>query len=613
MTTYAIIMSVSLIITSVMLVIIAKQKPKNQMQQIFLINIILLFILCFFVLLQILFSEKLNIEPIYFDYFAYIGGCFIPVSIFLTSLIFFNTKITLKKYHLLLLIVPIISLLMLWTNNSHHLFFEKYSIYMKEGIFGPFAYLHTYYSYGMLLLAVVIFIRGAVKNSGFFSTQSFLILLGIIFPLSINMLGTFGIIDITIYITPIMFLVAMIFFALAIFKFDFLSVNPIALQKIVDRISDGYIVLNEENIITDYNDTFIKMFKLEKYTIRNLHIARLLSTFTDTKNKKQEFINTINEIKKSDSEFKTTFYFDYSKKYFKIEINNIKNKNNIIGTLILLKDITQHEEDMKIIKNNQAILIEQERLASLGQMIGGIAHNLKTPIMSIGGAAEGINDLITEYKLSIKDPDVTIEDHEQIANEMSEWITKIKTHISYMSDVITAVKGQAVTLSQSNEIYFSIEELTKRIDILMKHELKNAIIYLKITNNVSPKFELKGNINGLVQVINNIISNAIQAYNGKTEENVELIFNKVNNNLVIAIRDYAGGIPKEVQNKLFNSMITTKGKNGTGLGLFMSYSNIKAHFGGDINFETKEGIGTTFYITIPTNGNNRTKRTNKDN
>ena len=569
------------------------------MKQIFLINIILLFILCFFVLLQILFSEKLNIDPIFFDYFAYIGGCFIPVSIFMTGLIFINTKITFKKRYLALFIIPFISLLMLWTNERHHLFFEKYSIYMKEGIFGPFAYIHTFYSYFMLLLAVILFIRGAIKNSGIFSTQSLLILCGIIFPLGINMLGTFGIIDITIYITPIMFLVAMLFFALAIFKFDFLRLNPIALQKIVDRISDSYIVLSDENIITDYNETFVKTFNLSKYNIRNMKISKFLNTIDILDSKKSAFIEKILEVKRNDTECSYTAYFDSLDKYFNIEINNIKNKNNIIGTLVLFKDVTQHMEDMKIIKNNQDILIEQERLASLGQMIGGIAHNLKTPIMSIGGAAEGISDLVKEYQLSIKDPEVTIEDHQQIANEMNEWINKIRTHISYMSDVITAVKGQAVTLSQSNEIYFSIDELIKRIDILMKHELKNAIIYLNITNNVDPSFELKGNINGLVQVINNIISNAIQAYKGKAEESIELIFNKIDNNIVIAIRDHAGGIPKKVQSKIFNSMITTKGKNGTGLGLFMSYSNIKAHFGGDITFETEEGIGTTFYVTIP--------------
>ena len=391
----------------------------------------------------------------------------------------------------------------------------------------------------------------------------------------------------------------MLFFAIAIFKFDFLTVNPVALQRIVDRISDGYVVLNDNRIIIDYNKTFINMFNLSRYQIRNIPIERLINSTDETKNKKEEFIKKISEVKKNDNEYSDVIYFKKYQKYFNIEINNIKNKDAIIGTLILFKDVTQHMEDMKIIKNNQDILVEQERLASLGQMIGGIAHNLKTPIMSIGGAAEGITDLVKEYKLSIKDTDVTIEDHEQIADEMNEWVEKIKTHISYMSDVITAVKGQAVNLSQSEATSFTVTELVKRIDILMKHELKHAIVYLNVTNNVDKAFELKGNINGLVQVINNIISNSIQAYNGKSEENIDLIFNKVDNNLVIAIRDYAGGIPKKIQDKLFNSMVTTKGKNGTGLGLFMSYSNIKAHFGGNITFESEENVGTTFYITIP--------------
>ena len=93
--------------------------------------------------------------------------------------------------------------------------------------------------------------------------------------------------------------------------------------------------------------------------------------------------------------------------------------------------------------------MERERLASLGQLIGGIAHNLKTPIMSISGAAEGIQDLIKEYDASIGDPEVTQEDHHEIAKDMAVWVEKIRSHTEYMSDVITAVKGQAVNFSQT--------------------------------------------------------------------------------------------------------------------------------------------------------------------
>ena len=255
------------------------------------------------------------------------------------------------------------------------------------------------------------------------------------------------------------------------------------------------------------------------------------------------------------------------------------------------------------IHENQNMLMESERLASLGQLIGGIAHNLKTPIMSTSGAIEGLSDLIKEYDSSIDDPEVNSKDHHEIAHDMNEWINKMREYIEYMSDIITAVKGQAVTLSESDAVHFTLDELVKRVDILMKHELKNAIVYLNIGIKTDEKTILNGDINSLVQVINNMISNSIQAYNGKTEQNIDLIIDKKDNNIVISVKDYASGLPKKVQEKLFKEMITTKGKNGTGLGLYMSYSTIRAHFNGDIKFETEEGKGTTFYIILPLNGN----------
>ena len=75
---------------------------------------------------------------------------------------------------------------------------------------------------------------------------------------------------------------------------------------------------------------------------------------------------------------------------------------------------------------------------------------------------------------------------------------------------------------------------------------------------------------------------------------------KQDDNIIISIQDYGPGLPEKVKDKLFKEMITTKGKNGTGLGLYMSYSTIKAHFNGNITFETKQGQGTKFNIIIPT-------------
>lgn len=275
--------------------------------------------------------------------------------------------------------------------------------------------------------------------------------------------------------------------------------------------------------------------------------------------------------------------------------------NDEFGNLIIsynkIQELTKH--NIEQLHENQEMLMERERLASLGQLIGGIAHNLKTPIMSIAGATEGLNDLIKEYDASIDDPEVNHEDHHEIAKDMSTWINKIKTHTEYMSDIITAVKGQAVTLTSKDDISFTVEELIKRVNILMKHELKNAVIDLNTSIKIDKDTIIYGDVNSLVQVINNMISNSIQAYDGKTEQTIDFVIEKHKNKLILSIKDYASGIPKNVKDKLFKEMITTKGKNGTGLGLYMSYSMIRAHFKGNITLESQEGIGTTFQIILP--------------
>lgn len=578
---------------------IRKLKSNNQLTQIFSINFILIVLWNISLILQICFSQYIN--PIFFDYIAYIGICFLPISLLFTGKIFANTKIKFTSRYLLLFVIPLISLLVLWTNNLHHLFYVKYSITTKDTIFGSYFMIHTIYSYTCIAIGIVYLIYYSVKNSGFFSKQSLLICAGALFSLLINIVGTLGILDLSIYITPISFALEVLLISLAIFKFDFLKVAPIALQRVVDRISDSYIVINENNTITDFNETFLKTFKFSSNEIRNKNLFELLKKYDSLNINSNILEKALNDIKDNDKTIILEKHFDKINKYFHIEINRIESKGNFLGTLILLKDITQHTIDMQTIKDNQDMLVEKERLASLGQMIGGIAHNLKTPIMSIAGAAEGLSDLIKEYDSSVEDSDVTAEDHHEIAKEMQEWIEKTKTHLSYMSDVITAIKGQAVAFSEQTASGFTVRELINYVDILMKHELKNALINLKTQANIDTSTVVNGNINSLVQVINNIISNSIQSYQakGKTNEDINFTIYKEGKNIIFKIEDFAGGLPAKVQDKLFKEMVTTKGKNGTGLGLFMSYSNIKAHFNGSLRYETETRKGTSFFVEIP--------------
>lgn len=580
---------------------IIRKRPLSQLQYAFTSLLVNILIISVGVISQLVCTTVGNVEPIIFENFIYIGTCLLPVSLFFVAIIFKNTKIRFKKRYLLLFVIPLLTLIILYTNKYHHLFYKMYSSNLNEMIYGPYFYVHTIYTYGLLLISMGIMINSSFKNSGAFSKQTVLIVIGTAFPILINVLGTLKIYDMNVCFTPISFSIATIFYTFAILKFNFLKITPIALQKIVDRISDGYVVLDESNTVIDFNKTFLEIFKLSPEEIRSEDFIK----FLQKKNMNKRTVSKIEkELKRAnEAEVTITFeqHFSYIKKYFKVEITPINIDNTSLGTIFLLKDITQHKQDMETIRNNQDVLMERERLASLGQLIGGIAHNLKTPIMSIAGATEALEELIKEYDESIDDPLVNSQDHHDIAKDMESWIPKIRAHIEYMSDIITTVKGQAVALSNDKTMSFTIGELIKRVNILMKHELKNAYIYLNILMKTDENLVLKGDVNALVQVLNNMITNAIQAYNGVRDKNIELEVNKKGNDIIISLTDYAGGLPKEVQDKLFKEMVTTKGKNGTGLGLYMSYSNIRARFGGDITYRTEEGKGTTFSIIIPTN------------
>lgn len=283
---------------------------------------------------------------------------------------------------------------------------------------------------------------------------------------------------------------------------------------------------------------------------------------------------------------------DYSKK---IPVTS----NDEIGDLTVnFNELLDTEKQyVETIKQNQDILVENERLSSLGQLIGGIAHNLKTPIMSVSGYLVAIEKLADEYRDSIGNPMVTKQDYEDITKEMKEWIDKSKDYMTYMTEVINAAKGQAVSMNANTIGSFSMKELIIRTQILMKEELKKYNCNLNVTLNINEKTEVKGELSAIVQVLDNLISNAMQAY-GNKEGEINMTANEDAEKVYIEIQDFAGGIPEHIKDKLFKEMITTKGKDGTGLGLYMCYSTIKGKFNGDIRFESEAGVGTTFYITL---------------
>jgi signal transduction histidine kinase len=140
--------------------------------------------------------------------------------------------------------------------------------------------------------------------------------------------------------------------------------------------------------------------------------------------------------------------------------------------------------------------------------------------------------------------------------------------------------------------------MLKRVKILMQHEIVKNQCRFTQDIRVDKNTKIPGDVNSLVQVLDNVIVNAIQAYD---EAGGEIILQVTGegNKLLITVCDFGKGIDDKVKDRLFKEMITTKGKHGTGLGLYMSHSTVKGMFRGNMWFESSVGQGTKFYIQLP--------------
>ncbi len=600
------LLHVSTILVFIAFLLMSRTKNKQAIHYFSMAFMFPVFIWSLGLLLEIYAQDYFNYSGMLFTniYFTAIG--FVPVNLFLLGFAFAYPDKALKKRSLLVFLIPLVTTIMIWTNDYHHLFFVNYSLNSEEIIQGTYLIFETFLSYVFLLAGLYFLIYFSIKNSGFFSRQSFLIFIGALIPILFDMAFALKIFAFPLYFEAISFSFGALCFILAIFKFDFLSIVPVALQTVVDHISDSFIVVDENLEIADFNKTMTGTFK-DNYSVKRKEpISEWLERLKPlTEDSGSVFLSSLQYATENNKSvfFDKEFNWEDNKKIFTIEITPVSPESKHRRTIILFKDITEQRNSFEMIRQAQERLIESEHLASLGQMVGGIAHNLKTPIMSISGGLEGLKELIVEYSESVGNPNVTPDDHHEIAKEMNIWIDKMKSYCSYMSDIISTVKGQAVQLTSSTTDKFILSELLKRIDILMNHELKRYSCHLHVQSDIDEGTEIKGEVNSLVQVINNLILNAIEAYEGK-EGHIDLAISQKEDMIQFEIRDYAQGIPLEIQSKLFKEMITTKAKHGTGLGLYMSYSTIWGRFGGKMWFETKSGQGTSFFILIPCIQNN---------
>ncbi|MFC7357793.1 ATP-binding protein [Jejudonia soesokkakensis] len=304
---------------------------------------------------------------------------------------------------------------------------------------------------------------------------------------------------------------------------------------------------------------------------------------------------------------------DEAKKVMQVteEKKELLSNQNIILEQQVKERTAALKTSLENLKATQSQLIQSEKMASLGELTAGIAHEIQNPLNFVNNFSEVSSELIAEIDEEMANGDM--EEVKAILDDVKQNLEKINHH-GKRADAIVKGMLQHSRKSTAEKEPTDINKLADEYLRLAYHGLRakdksfNATLETNFDESI-------GKINVIPQdmgrVILNLITNAFYATaeRKKASENedykptVSVTTKKLKNTVEIAVKDNGTGIPKSVVEKIFQPFFTTKPTGqGTGLGLSMSYDIIKTH-GGELNVDTKEDEGTTFTIQLITNQN----------
>ena len=293
-----------------------------------------------------------------------------------------------------------------------------------------------------------------------------------------------------------------------------------------------------------------------------------------------------------------------------VKLSDEKKEQALNQQKILQDEVNKQTAEIRTtlenLKSTQAQLIQSEKMASLGELTAGIAHEIQNPLNFVNNFSDVNKELLIEMNEEIDKGNLS--EVKAIAKDVIDNEEKINHH-GKRADAIVKGMLQHSRSSSGQKEPTDINALADEYLRLAYHGLKakdrsfNAAIKTDFDKSI-------GNINIIPQdmgrVILNLINNAFYAVDEKKKQNLNgyeptvSVGTKRNNGKVeISVKDNGNGIPQKVLDKIFQPFFTTKPTGqGTGLGLSLSYDIVKAH-GGELKVETKEGEGSEFVIQLP--------------
>jgi len=277
---------------------------------------------------------------------------------------------------------------------------------------------------------------------------------------------------------------------------------------------------------------------------------------------------------------------------YEVAIRQEKEKALIQGRLKLQNSLSE-------LKQTQEQLIESEKMASLGELVAGVAHEINTPVgLSLTGISHFqymLEQLETRYQAKeLEEPHF-----EKFISDTKELAQSIHISLDRAAGLVKSFKQVAV--DQSHEILrrFNLNEYINEVLLSLHNKIKHTQLSVEV--DCDQALEVNGYPGSWSQIITNFLNNSlIHAYQKGQTGTIKLKFSQHDNKLHFTYSDDGCGQEEEIVNKMFNPFFTTNRENGgSGLGLNIVYNLVTQKMKGSINVKSKQGFGTEFTIIIP--------------
>jgi DNA-binding LacI/PurR family transcriptional regulator/signal transduction histidine kinase len=248
------------------------------------------------------------------------------------------------------------------------------------------------------------------------------------------------------------------------------------------------------------------------------------------------------------------------------------------------------------LRENQEKLLLAESMASLGRLTAGMAHEMNTPLAAVRAALGELLLLIDEYKASIDATSVTPQDHQEIAKEMLASAKLADSAAQRVAGFVRSIKAETRDLSSQDHRRFDAVQVIRDALLLLNHAARTANCTIHLDAERQP-MELVGSPGRFVQIVTNLVTNAIDASAEKGGGAITLHLVSQDGGLELRVVDHGTGIAAENMEKIFEPMYTSKPFGvGTGLGLPIVRDLTTGHFNGTVEVESTVGLGTTFIL-----------------